>query len=340
MNGEKALENFAAALKVRQLAPATREQYLGFARRYVDFARELKAASETVPTVEEAITAFLSSLTPCSVANQRGALAALAGGNGFYNCIGGKVGTLPEWLKATRPTRIPVWVTTAEAEAIMQHLPDPWRLMAMLMFGSGLRIGETIELRWRAFDFERGTVSIWSGKGDKCRIVALSQRVIAPLMERRERVRGLFEEDRKNGRPGVCPPEALAKKFPGCGKEWPFFWVFPSAKESRDPESGILRRHHIHDKSFAKPQRVAVRRSRIDKRVTAHAFRHGYATLYLMAGGNLNELQSRMGHESIETTQRYLHCLPNQFDRIGSPWDVAPVRREESPTILPFRKQA
>lgn len=335
MNGDRALENFAAALKVRQLAESTRDHYLGFARRYVAFARGMKGA-----TVEEAITAFLSSLTPCSVANQRGALAALAGGNGFYNCNGGQVGQLPEWLKATRPTRIPVWLTVAEAEAVMEHLPDPWKTMAMLMFGSGLRIGETMELRWRAFDFERGTVSIWSGKGDKCRIVALSQRVVGDLLERRERVRGLYEEDRRNGRPGVAPPEALEKKFPSCGKEWPFFWVFPSAKESRDPASGIIRRHHVHEKSFSKPQRIAVRRSRIDKRATAHAYRHGFATLYLMAGGNLQELQERMGHESIETTQRYLHCLPNHFDRIGSPWDVPSASVQQPPAIIKFPRTA
>lgn len=343
MNGVKALEIFEKALKPRPLADGTREQYSGWARRYVDFARDHRGLS-----VEDCITEFLSSLTPCSVSNQKGALAALAGGNGFYNCLGKQVGELPEWVKATRPERIPVWVTQNEAEAIIAQLPEPWRTMAMLMFGSGLRIGETMELRWRAFDFERGTVSIWSGKGDKCRIAPLSQRLVQSLLERRERCRGLFEEDRRNGRPGVAPPDALRKKYPSCGKEWPFFWVFPAAGESMDPETKIVRRHHVHDKSFAKPCRIAVRRAKIDKRVTAHAFRHGFATLYLMAGGNIRELQQRMGHSNIATTMGYLHCLPQHFDRIGSPWDAMTPGTIMQPAavhshfdnVTPFRKMA
>lgn len=332
MKTHQALQHFDATMATRQLAKATREQYLGFAARYLQFCYGRK-----FPDAETGITEFLSSLVPCSVANQKGALSALAGKNGFYNSHGRTIGELPQWVYAQRPVRIPVWTTQKEAEAIIAQLPEPWSLMAGLMFGSGLRIGETVELRWRAFDFERGTVSIWSGKGDKCRIAPLSRRLIDPLLARRERCRALFQEDRRNNRPGVCPVDQLVKKFPSHNKEWPFFWVFPSAKESQDPESRIIRRHHIHDKSFSKAVRPAVRRAGIDKRITAHSFRHGFATCYLLAGGNLRELQDRLGHDSIETTMGYLHCLPQNFDRIGSPWDVV---QPSSPQILQFPKTA
>jgi len=320
MKSSQALQHFEATMTVRQLAKATRDQYLGFADRFLQFC-----AGKKFPDAETGITEFLSSLVPCSVANQKGALSALAGKNGFYNSHGRTIGQLPQWVYAQRPVRIPVWTTRSEAEAIISQLPEPWNLMAGLMFGSGLRIGETCELRWRAFDFERGTVSIWSGKGDKCRIAPLSHRLIDPLLARR------------NNRPGVCPGDQLAKKFPSHGKEWPFFWVFPSAKESQDPASKIIRRHHIHDKSFSKAVRPAVRRSNIDKRITAHSFRHGFATCYLLAGGNLRELQDRLGHDSIETTMGYLHCLPQNFDRIGSPWDIPQTSGAQ---ILPFPKSA
>lgn len=329
MKGTQALERYERALKGRQLAAGTRDQYLGWARRFVEFATGGGGKS-----VEDAITAFLSSLVPCSVANQRGALAALAGRNGFYQALGREVGELPAWTNAKRPQRIPSWVTQAEAEAIIAQLKEPWSLVAGLLFGSGLRIGEAMELRWRAFDFERGTVSVWSGKGDKCRITPLSRRLIEPLRAHRERCRGLWEEDRAGKRPGVAPVPALARKFPSHGSEWPFFWVFPASGESRDPASGIIRRHHVHEKSFAKPLRPAVRRAKLDKRVTAHSFRHGFATAYLMAGGNLRELQERLGHSSIETTMRYLHCLPQHFDRIGSPMDF------QGPELIPFKTNA
>lgn len=318
MKYKDALSHFEATLKIRQMARKTIDQYVGFADRYLKFCDGKRFAQ-----AEDGITEFLSSMTPCSVANQKGALSALAGKNGFYACHGREIGQLPQWVYAQRPTRIPSWVTQTEAEAVIGQLAEPWNLLAGLMFGSGTRIGETVELRWRAFDFERGTVSLWSGKGDKCRIAPLSQRMIAPLLARRERCRALWEEDRAMRKPGVASVEQLSKKFPSHGKEWPFFWVFPSAKDSRDPESGIIRRHHIHEKSFSKAVRPAVRRAKLDKRVTAHSFRHGFATCYLLAGGNLRELQDRLGHDSIDTTMGYLHCLPQNFDRIGSPWDVA-----------------
>lgn len=328
MNHSPALERFRSVLSTRQLAPKTADAYLGWAARFVRFRKENR-----FPNPEEGIAAFLSSLTPCSVANQRAALAALAGKNGLYQANGREVGRLPDWVHAKRPQRIPVWVTQAEAEAVIAQLREPWNLIAGLMFGSGLRIGETISLRWRCFDFERGTVSIRSGKGDKCRIAPLSARLVEPLRERRGRCRGLWNEDRERKRPGVAPVAQLVRKYPSHGFEWPFFWVFPSAQESRDKVSGIVRRHHLHEKSFAKVLRPAARRSGIDKRITAHSFRHGFATAYLLAGGNIRELQERLGHTSIKTTMRYLHCLPQDFDRIGSPWDA-----KSSPNITPFRQ--
>lgn len=316
MKRQIALDHFKAALKGRQKSSKTIDQYLGYAGRFLDFCDGKRFSS-----AEEAIPEFLSSLTPCSVSTQKGALSALAGGNGFYATHGRKIGELPQWVFAKRPVRIKAWVTRSETELIVAQLMEPWSIIALLMFGSGLRIGETVDLRWRAFDFERGTVSIWSGKGDKCRIAPLAACLIEPLLARRDRCRALWEEDRANRRPGVAPVEQLVRKFPSHGAEWPFFWVFPSAKESRDPVSGIIRRHHVHDKSFNKAVRPAVRRAKIAKRVTAHSFRHGFATAYLLAGGNLRELQERMGHDSIDTTMGYLHCLP-QFDRIGSPLDA------------------
>jgi integrase len=338
MKRQQAMDDFRNALKGRNKADSTVDQYLGFVARYLEFCD-----GKRFPTPEDAIPEFLSSMTPCSVANQKGALSALAGANGFYACHGRKIGQLPKWVYASRPVRIPVWITQSEAEAIIAQLFESWALMAGLMFGSGLRIGETCNLRWRAFDFERGTVSIWSGKGDKCRIAPLSRRLIEPLKARRERCKALWKEDRERKRPGVSPVDSLARKFPSHNLEWPYFWVFPSAKESRDPESGIVRRHHIHDKSFAKAVRPAVRRADIDKRVTAHSFRHGFATAYLLAGGNIRELQDRMGHDSIETTMGYLHCLPSHFDRIGSPWDAAPQSGALQPShlsILQFPRTA
>lgn len=329
MKSPEALEKYEEWMIRARLSPLTRESYLGWAERYFAFK---DPAGSTV--AEERISNFLSSYWKHSEATVKQALNALAGKSGFYAAMGREIGELPPWVNPTRPFTVPTWVTQAEAEAILLQLPEAWAQMVGLLFGSGLRIGECMRLRWQDLDFERLTVTVRRGKGKKDRITVLSKRLVEPLLARRQRCRGLWQEDRDHGRPGVALPEGMDLKFKNFGVEWPYFWVFPAAGQSLDPESGIVRRHHVHDKSLGKPLRVAVRRAGVSKRVTAHTFRHGFATLYLLAGGNLRELQRLLGHKDLATTEIYLHCLPNDMDRIGSPWDAAPA--SETPAKIAF----
>lgn len=323
-----------------RLKRLTRESYRGWAERYMAFA-----VNHPGMGVEETVSEFLSSLSRHSEATVKQALNALAGKSGFYAGIGRNVGTLPPWVNPTRPANVPEWVTQTEAEAIMGQMVEVWAMMAAMLYGSGLRIGECANLRWRDIDFERLTVTIRRGKGNKDRVTVLSRRLVEPLKARMARCRGLWEEDRRGNRPGVAMPEGMEMKYASLGRDWAFFWVFPAGGESEDPETGMVRRHHLHKKSFGKALKEAVRRAGIAKRVTAHAFRHGFATAYLLAGGNLRELQRLMGHASMETTEIYLHCLPNEQDRIGSPWDVVAPAALTRPaeglgTIVPFRRTA
>lgn len=330
---QDALKRFESNMIRARLSRNTREQYLAWAVR---FAKSSAAVGETP---EERVASFISTLSKHSVATQKQALNALAGKGGLFAMLGRPLGKMPSWVNAKRPERIPSWVTIKEAEAVMEHLTEPWSSMIMLLIGSGLRIHECLSLRWRDLDFERLTVSIRGGKGDKDRVTVLSERMLEPLRLRYNRCRALYLEDRAAAREGVEIPEAIAKKYPNAGIDWPYFWVFPAAGESTDPASGIIRRHHVHVKSFARPLKLAVRRAGIAKRVTAHSFRHGFATEYLLAGGNIRELQRLMGHTSLETTEIYLHCLPTHTDRIGSPLDRGrePMR---SAHIIRFPKSA
>jgi integrase len=340
MTSPEALQKFEDFLRLHRLAALTCESYLGWADRFLKFARTYRPEGQK-PDVEDAISAFLSTYQKHSAATVNQALNALAGKSGFYAALARPVGELPPWVNPTRPFRAPVWTTRAETEAIMARMDEQWAMVTGLLYGSGLRIGNCMGLRWRDIDFERLTVTVRQDKGDKDRITVLAAKMVEPLLERRERCRQLWQRDRAAGREGVEIPEAFQMKAPSFGKDWPFFWVFPADRESRDPASGIVRRHHVHDRSFAKPLRRAVREAGISKRLTAHSFRHGFATAYLLAGGNLRELQRLMGHTSMETTEKYLHCLPSDVDRIGSPWDVE-TRPREIPTtsIVQFRRTA
>jgi integrase len=154
------------------------------------------------------------------------------------------------------------------------------------------------------------------------------------LRRRIENCRALWLEDRAGNRPGVFISDGLERKFPKAGLEWPWFWLWPAPGESEDPATKIRRRHHRCAEGFSKCLKRAVSRSGITKRVTAHAFRHGFATAYLMGGGTVPELQELLGHANIETTQIYVHCLPQLASRVGSPLDA------EATNILPIRRSA
>lgn len=335
MKTNEALEKYDAWMERERLAPLTRESYRGWVERYFAWAK-----CNRFPTVEETISGFLSSYQRHSEATVKQALNALAGKSGFYPAMGKLLDKLPPWVNPTRPANIPAWVTQTETEAIMTHLVEAWALMAGMMYGSGLRIGECVGLRWRDIDFERLTVTLRRAKGNKDRITVLSRRLVDPLKARMARCRALWEEDRAGNREGVAMPEGMQLKFKNMGKDWPFFWVFPARGESTDPVSKIVRRHHLHKKAFGAALRTAVRRAGIAKRVTAHTFRHGFATAYLLAGGNLRELQRLLGHSHLETTEIYLHCLPNETDRIGSPWDMDTSRPAPVNIVSPVFKIA
>lgn len=321
MKPAEAIEQFKEWMLERRLMRRTRECYLGHAARYAKF----QAPNAT--TAEDKVVAYLSWLAGNrSAVTQKQALNALVA---LYRSLGKPLGTLPEWVRPPEKHRVPVWVSRDEAVKIIELLPAPWNEVASLLYGSGLRISEALQLRSKDLDSHAGTVTVRDGKGGKDRVTLLPQSIIPALTARYRLNRVIWEEDRKAGRPGVEVPDSVARKMPRAGTDWPWFWVFPAPGESTDPDSGIIRRHHRHEAGFAKALGIATTRCKINKRVTAHSFRHGFATSYLAAGGTIQELMELLGHSNIQTTEIYLHCLPSLASRVSSPLDnVIPMFRK------------
>jgi len=323
MNPGTALQIFDDWMIQHRKAIKTRENYLGHASRFARFR------SPGSVTPEEKVTAYLSHLAANrSAATQKQALNALMM---MYKALGKTDMVLPAWTRPVVKKRVPVWVTLEEALRLIELLPSPWDEVAAFMYGSGLRIGETLDLRSQSLCSKTGTITIRGGKGDKDRIVMLSRNMIPQLAKRYRINRALFDQDRRNMRPGVALPETVRYKQPKAGTRWPWFWIFPAPGESTDKETGIVRRHHRHEDGFSKALAIAVELAQLHKRVTAHSFRHGFATAYLSRGGTIHELMELLGHTNIRTTEIYLHCLPELASRVISPLgDV----------IIPFSKAA
>jgi integron integrase len=208
-----------------------------------------------------------------------------------------------------------------EVQEIFNALEGTWRLIAQILYGSGLRINEALELRIKDIDFDRQALTIRQAKGAKDRYTCLPVSLIEPLKQHIEKIRTVWLNDTNNQQEGVFIPAALERKYKGAGKEWPWFWVFPSKQLSIDPRSGIRRRHHVYDQNFSRTLKLAARDAGITKRATSHSFRHSFATHMIEAGYDIRTVQELLGHRDVSTTQIYTHVLNKNKHAVISPAD-------------------
>ena len=219
---------------------------------------------------------------------------------------------------AKRPVSLPVWLPHADMMALIGQMRGVSRLMAEVDYGSGLRSDELVSLRVKDVDLNARTVTVREGKGRKSRVTILPDSVIPAVTAQMREMRNLWQQDRAACRPGVAVP---SEKFNG--GDWEWFWLWAARNESRDPRSGIVRRHHLHDTTLGKALGGAVKRWGGHQRVTVHSLRHSFATSLLNEGTPITDVQALLGHKHLSTTEIYLHCLPRVALRVRSPMDSA-----------------
>jgi integron integrase len=224
-------------------------------------------------------------------------------------------------VRAVYKRRLPVVLTVKEVHLIFDKLTGINRLIAMLIYGCGLRVQECLSLRIKDVDIERGMVIVRSGKGDKDRRTVLPESLKDDLMLHIAETRFLYNSDRKDDINGVYLPGALEKKYPNAGKEWGWFWLFPSKSLSVDPSAYIVRRHHTHPSSLQKAFKSAVAESEIIKQASVHTLRHSFATHLLENGYDIRTIQELLGHSNLQTTMIYTHVTEKNILGVKSPLD-------------------
>lgn len=334
MNTKAVIESRLARLRT-VMATSKSARALNTERTYVTHIRQFLWFCAYCPEVKTAPAEELARLYVESKARHW----AVATVNQFRNAlvyyykhvVEKPLGDLGQWAEAKRPKRLPVWLPDADMRTLLGCMKGPARLMAEIAYGSGLRSHELASLRWKDIDFTQNQIIVRQGKGAKDRVTFLPQVCIPALLEHRERMRALWESDRRQGRAAV---EVPSSKFNG--HDWAWFWVWAAHSESTDPRTRIVRRHHIHRSTLGKAIAEAVKLWGKDQRVTVHSLRHSFATEMLMSGMPIHELKELMGHAHIDTTEIYLHCLPRLTTRRGSPMD----RQTATPNVLPFPAQS
>jgi integron integrase len=313
MTSSEAVQEIKEKCRVLHFSLATERSYCSWIKRYAHFC--VKSGTQGR---QENAKLFLNEIAlKSSAATQKQALNAIAF---FYkNVIKEPLGDISGFKAAKKPQKIPVWLSKREVNLLFSELNGTVLLMVKICYGSGLRLAELTNLRVKDLDFDNNLIHIHGGKGNKDRMTCLPAPIKKELKNHLEKIKKLHENDRKNNLPGVCLPDKLENKFKNSGKEWGWFWVFPQNKISKDPRSGIVRRHHFLRNTFQNQIPKAAEKAGITKRVTAHTFRHSFATHLLIDGKDLRVIQKLLGHKSIETTMIYLHCVPDLAKNIKSP---------------------
>jgi integron integrase len=314
--GKEFLELVRERLRVERYAYRTEQTYLDWTRRFLIFCGGPEGFSER--EMEEYLS-YLTVIRRMSASGQNQALNALQ--FVFRHVLKRGPKALDAVQRASYSRKIPVVLSREEVRQLLEELSGTALLMAQLMYGAGLRVMECVRLRVKDVDFGNSYIVVREGKGGKDRIAPLPVKVVEPLRGHLREVRKRWEKDDALGVAGVFLPDAMAVKYPNAGREWGWFWLFPSDQLSEDPRSDTLRRHHLHAGSIQHAVRLASKRAGLVKPVSPHTLRHSFATHLLEGGTDIRTVQELLGHSDVSTTMIYTHVLNRPGVSAGSPLD-------------------
>lgn len=310
------LDHVRRAIRVRHYSIRTERSYIDWTVRYIRF----HDCRHPEDMGEAEVAAFLSYLAVdqrVAASTQNQALNALVF---LYKAVIGRpLGELNGVTRAKRPERLPIVLTPDEVGRLLRNVDTTHWLCTCLMYGSGLRLMETVRLRVKDLDFPHRAILVRNGKGGRDRVTTLPDELIVPLKRHLQAVKLVHDKDLGDGFGDVYLPHALGRKYPSAGRQWAWQYVFPARRRSVDPRSQLERRHHIDEGALQRAVKQAVRKAGIEKPASCHTLRHSFATHLLERGMDIRTVQEQLGHRDVRTTQIYTHVLKRGGAAVLSP---------------------
>jgi len=312
------LDQVRDVIRKKHYSIRTEQAYVVWIKRFVTFHKR-----HPKDLAEKEISRFISHLATdrnVAASTQNQALNALV--FLYKQVLHIELGDFGHMERAKRPEKLPTVMSKAEVSRLLAQMSDPYKLMAKLMYGCGLRLMECLRLRVKDIDFELNQMIVRDGKGKKDRLTMLPEQLQPFLRSHLDKVKIIHQQDLKNGFGEVYLPYALARKYPKAGKEWIWQYVFPAERLSVDPRSDKIRRHHLGESALQRAVKEAVRLAGLSKQVSPHTFRHSFATHLLEAGYDIRTVQELLGHKDVSTTMIYTHVLNKGGMGVQSPLDM------------------
>jgi integron integrase len=312
------LDQVRAAIRVRHYSPRTEKAYVHWIRRYILFNDKRHPRDMDAAEVRDFLN-HLAVQEKVSASTQNQALAAVLF---LYRAVLNQdIGWVTDVARACRPEHLPIVLSRGEIARVLARMEGTERLIARLMYGSGMRVLEVLSLRVGDINFEYAQITVRSGKGLKDRVTILPEALCADLRAHLARVRRLHEADVAAGFGQAPLPYALARKYPTAGREWRWQYVFPSRIRRLDPDDGIWRRWHASPRNLQKAIKRAADLEKLDRRTSSHTLRHCFATHLLEDGYDIRTVQELLGHSDVKTTMIYTHVMRKGAKGVKSPLD-------------------
>ncbi len=316
---KKLLEQVSDAIRAKHYSYRTEKTYLDWIRRFIIFHNKRHPREMGVPEVQEFII-HLATKGNVSASTQNQALSAVTF---LYRHVLQQELQFPtDTIRPGRSKPLPVVLTAQEARAVINNMNGAPKLMAKILYGSGLRLMECLRLRVKDIDFGNHQIVIREGKGEKDRFSILPDSIMDELQAHLIVVKAIHEKDLKEGFGETSLPYALAQKYKSASKEWIWQYIFPASARSIDPISKKVKRHHLDPGVLQKAIRKAAQLAKIQKPVSPHVFRHSFATHLLQSGYDIRTVQELLGHKDVKTTMIYTHVLQRGGLAVKSPLDA------------------